>query len=138
MNDNCRFLHVPLLECTVLTEGTPEINPLVNQTLQSPTRLLPQWNCDGLSAVGRLPAMLRIVEEQMPEYVCLSETWACLKSFLNVQNYAFYKSPAQQAGGVILLVKQALRPKYLTPIIMAGGQAVLATVSGGIIGHVQA
>jgi hypothetical protein len=58
--------------------------------------------------------------------------------FLNVQNYAFYKYPAQRAGGVILLVKQALQPKYITTINMAGGQAVLATVSGGIIGSVYA
>jgi exonuclease III len=123
---------------TVLTEGTPKINPLVNQPLQSPTRLLLQWKGDGLSAVGRLSAMLQLMEEQRPDYVCLSETWACPKLFLNVQNYAFYKSSAQRAGGVILVVKQALLLKYLTTINMASGQAVLATVSGCIIGHVYA
>jgi Reverse transcriptase (RNA-dependent DNA polymerase)/Endonuclease-reverse transcriptase len=82
--------------------------------------------------------MLRMTEEQRPDYVCLSETWACPKSFQTVENYALYQSPAGRAGGVILLVKQALRPKYLTTIVMAGGQAVLATVPGGIIGSVYA
>jgi exonuclease III len=122
----------------VTTAGNPKINPLVNQPPQSLTRLLLQWNCDGLSAVGRLPEMLRKTEEQSPDYVCLLETWACPKFLLTVENYALYQPPAPRAGGVILLEKQALRPKYLTTIVMAGGQAVLATVPGGIISSVYA
>jgi hypothetical protein len=122
----------------VSTASNPKINPPVNQTQQSLTRLLLQWNCDGLSAVGRLPEMLRMTAEERPDYVCLSETWACPKSSLKVENYAVYQSPVQRVGGVILLVKQTLRPKYLTTIIMPGGQAILATVPGGIIGSVYA
>jgi Reverse transcriptase (RNA-dependent DNA polymerase)/Endonuclease-reverse transcriptase len=82
--------------------------------------------------------MLRMTDEQRPDYVCLSETWACPKSPLNVENYAVYQSPAQRMGGVILMVKQTLLPKYLTTILMPGGQAILATVPGGIIGSVYA
>jgi hypothetical protein len=133
-----RFLHVHQPKCIVTTAINPKINPLVNQPPQSLTRLLLQWICDGLSAVGRLPEMLRKTEEQRPDYVSLSETWACPKSFLIMENYALYQSPARRAGGVIILVKQALRLKYLTTIVMAGGQAVLATVLGGIIGYVYA
>jgi hypothetical protein len=119
------------------TAGWPIINRAGTTPLRTPTKLVLQWNADGLAEVGQVPRMLRVIEEQRPDYVCLSEIWARPAS-LAVPGYNLYASPPNRKGGVALLVKNSLCPTHLATLNLPGGQAVLATVAGGIIGSVYA
>jgi hypothetical protein len=59
-------------------------------------------------------------------------------SFSAAPEYKLFRSPLSSSRGVALLIKTALKPRYLTTISMPGGLAILATVSGGIVRSVYA
>jgi hypothetical protein len=61
---------------TVSIAGIFPFNRLNKDPLQLPTRMVLQWNCDGLRAVGQVPRLLWLLEEQRLDYVGLSETRA--------------------------------------------------------------
>jgi hypothetical protein len=121
-----------------LTTGHPPIDKPDPCPSSSSSHRILQWNCDGLAEVGQVPKMLRMIEKQRPDYVGLSETWAKQNALNSAQDYNIFSSTSSQTGGVVLLVKSVFRPAHLASIFMAGGQAVLATVHGGIIGAVYA
>jgi hypothetical protein len=58
-----------------------------------------------------------------------------LHSGVGMQNLSLTSAELPRAT---LLIKTALEPRYLTTISMPGGLAILATVSGGIVGSVYA
>jgi exonuclease III len=96
------------------------------------------YNCDGLPAVGLVPRLLRLLEEHRLDYVCLSETRAKPTSLTSVSGYVLFAPSLRNSGGVALLIKATLDPKHLANIDMPGGQAVLASVTGGIVGSIYA
>jgi hypothetical protein len=59
-------------------------------------------------------------------------------SFTAGQEYKIFRSPSTNSRGAELLIEASLKPRYLTTISKPGGLAILATVSGRIVGSVYA
>jgi hypothetical protein len=79
-----------------------------------------------------------MVEEYKPDVVCLSETWAKPKDMCDMMGYETFEVASGNKGGAMLWVKSELKPKHHATISMAGGQGVLARVSGGLVGALYA
>jgi hypothetical protein len=97
------------------------------------------WNGSGWGpsslAVGSMPRLL----EWSPDVVCLTETWAMDGNPPSPGYTSFGMEMAgRRSGGVKLLVRMALRSRPVGVIDLPGGQAVLAAMTGGIIGAVYA
>jgi hypothetical protein len=97
------------------------------------------WNGSGWGpsslAVGSMPRLL----EWSPDVVCLTETWAMDGNRPSPGYTSFGMELAgRRSGGVKLLVRTALRPSPVGVIDLPGGQAVLAAITGGIVGAVYA
>lgn len=103
------------------------------------------WNGGGFSAqssaISRLPALLADLDVDV---AALTETWAYQGEMLAGHSAwtgydAFGVQPkSAHQGGAILLCRKNLHAKFAAEICMAGGQAVLASVSGGLVGAAYA
>jgi hypothetical protein len=93
------------------------------------------WNGSGCGssslAVGFMPPLL----EWSQEVVCLTETWA-MDGNPSSPGYRCFgtEMSGRRSGGLKLLVRTALRPRPLGVIDLPGDQAVLAAITGGIVG----
>lgn len=103
------------------------------------------WNGGGFSAqssaLNRLPALLADLDVDV---AALTETWAFRGEMLaghpawtGYDAFGVRPKSAHQ-GGAILLCRKKLRAKFAGEICMAGGQAVLASVPGGLAGAAYA
>jgi hypothetical protein len=126
------YSRLPPVGRTMAAAGSPIINRVGTVPLWTPSRLVLYWNADGLAAVGQVPRMLGFIAEQRPDHVFFSETWARPVSLV-VPEYNLYASPPNRWGGVVLVIKTLLCPTHLATLKLPGGQAVLATLAGGII-----
>ncbi len=97
-----------------------------------------QWNAEGLAANGPVQILHNLIRLHAPDYLCLQETWAMPDSLTVGPEYKTFFSSRDDSRGAALLIRTALKPRFLTTISTPGGLAILATVPGGIVGSVYA